>query len=189
MAGPARASRWKKTKDRPEHSKMSESCLSGFVNINGVDALTLFNSGSNTDSVSPDFARVVDLWIFELSKPITLQLGCVGSRGSINFGTHLMVRVGHMPAQMWYLDVVNLDCYDCIMGTPFMRQFNVSLDFGKGQILMGTDKIPALTALQEFTIMRGHRQFTPRKEEPGSLEVKIVEVSDLIAARHSGPAV
>jgi hypothetical protein len=59
--GPSRAARWKKTEDRLERSKTSESCLSGFVNINGVDALTLFDSGSNTNSVSPDFARVADL--------------------------------------------------------------------------------------------------------------------------------
>ena len=46
------------TVTRPEQEDGEELCLTGYVTINGVKAYTLFDSGSMTDAVSPDFARV-----------------------------------------------------------------------------------------------------------------------------------
>ncbi len=61
-------------------------CLTMYAKINGVQALTLFDSGCSIDAISPEFAKVANLSTFKLDTPIPLQLGCVDSRSVINFG-------------------------------------------------------------------------------------------------------
>ena len=55
----------------------------------GVKAYTLFESGSTTDAMSPEFAKVAKMPLYTLERPMTLKLGCVGSKSKINFGTVL----------------------------------------------------------------------------------------------------
>src|SRR6202040_2095875 len=47
-------------------------CLAAYVSINGIRAYMLFDSGSTTDAVSPDLARVAELSLLALDKPVTL---------------------------------------------------------------------------------------------------------------------
>jgi predicted RNA-binding Zn-ribbon protein involved in translation (DUF1610 family) len=105
---PSRSSLRKK-EDQPSRSSKDTAYLSTWVTINGVQALTLFNSGSTTDSISPDFTWVIDLHLFQLMKQVALQLGCVGSRGSINYGMHPTTSFASIKEQPYYLDVVNID--------------------------------------------------------------------------------
>jgi hypothetical protein len=35
-----------------------------------------------------------------------------------------------------YLDIANLDKYDCILGTPFLRKHGISLDFERQEIVI-----------------------------------------------------
>ncbi|KIM85631.1 hypothetical protein PILCRDRAFT_5303 [Piloderma croceum F 1598] len=72
---------------RPIRENDEDLCLAAYVTMNGVKVYTLFDSGSTTDAVSPDFTRVVNVPIYKLEKPLTLQLGCASSRSKINFGT------------------------------------------------------------------------------------------------------
>ena len=44
-------------------------CLAAYLSINGIRAYTLFDSGSTTDAVSPDLARVAELPLLALDKP------------------------------------------------------------------------------------------------------------------------
>jgi len=60
-----------------------------------MDAFALFDSGSSTDLVSPDFARVNDVRIHTLDRPVPLQLNTVGSHASINYGTWTSVELGY----------------------------------------------------------------------------------------------
>ena len=66
--------------------------------------------------------------ILRLEKPATLQLGCLGSRLKINFATIAVVEFSSTTTKN-YLDIVNLDKYDCILETPFLRKHGISLDF------------------------------------------------------------
>ncbi|KAI0039258.1 hypothetical protein FA95DRAFT_1473011, partial [Auriscalpium vulgare] len=107
--------------------------LAAYVTINGQRALALFDSGSTPDLVSPDFARVANLPLFALEKPVPLQLGCVGSRSAINFGTEPSIEFGGLKRQ-WYFDVANIDRYDVIIGTPFLSIIGVVLNFRRREI-------------------------------------------------------
>ncbi|EPT01769.1 hypothetical protein FOMPIDRAFT_1106552, partial [Fomitopsis schrenkii] len=122
--------------------------LTAYVTINGLAALVLLDSGSTTDSLSPDFARVARVPLVELENPAVLQLGCVGSRSRISHGTTVPVMWGSFSREV-YFDVVNLDRYDAVLGTPFMRQFGVCLDFARNAIRLGAELFPALEPREE----------------------------------------
>lgn len=141
--------------DRWRRSKAYESCLAAFVVINGMEAFALFDSGSSADTISPDFAQVSDTRIHTLEKPIPLQLGTVGSRASINYGTWTSVELGDRLVDRYYLDVVNIDRYDAILGAPFMREFGVRLDFQANSIVVGETAIEALLPEEEAALLKG----------------------------------
>lgn len=113
---------------QPTRDRMVSSTMSALVRINGVLAYTLFDSGSTTDSVSPKFAVVAKAKRITLDQQVTLQLGCAGSRSKISYGTRVPVDICGIRGDH-YFDIVNLDRYDCIVGTPFMNQHGVVLDF------------------------------------------------------------
>jgi hypothetical protein len=112
------------TRKKNERPKGKHMCMVAWVEIGGTKALTLFDSGSTLDAVSLDFAQGTNLRTFHLDKPINLQLGCVGSRGSINFGTRANTGIGKLNLEVagHYWDVINLDRYDAVVGVRFMRE-------------------------------------------------------------------
>ena len=145
--------------ERPRRGKAHESCLAVFVEINGMEAFTLFDSGSSADTISPDFAQVSDTRIYTLDKPVPLQLGTVGSRASINYGTQTSVEIGGKKVEKYYLDVVNIDRYDAILGAPFMREFGIRLDFTTNSIVVGETAVEALLPEEEATLLKGRGSY------------------------------
>ncbi|KAK1234691.1 hypothetical protein PQX77_002103 [Marasmius sp. AFHP31] len=69
-----------RTGKHPERSTAEKRCLAAWVVLNGVKGFALFDSGSTADVVSPDFARVARMRIYQLENPLTLQLGTKGSQ-------------------------------------------------------------------------------------------------------------
>lgn len=152
---------------RPERKNGEQLCLAAYVKLNGVKAYTLFDSGSTTDSVSPDFTRVAMMPVKTLEDPVTLQLGCVGSRSKINYGTEVDLEFASI-TDSTYLDIANLDKYDSILGTPFLRRHGISLDFERQEIVIrGKTRIPALPegegTAAAISSPRSTRKQTPRK--------------------------
>ena len=130
--------------ERPIRNYDETTCLAAYVHINGTKAYALFDSGSTTDAVTPDFTQVAQLPVKELVKPVTLQLGCSGSHSKINFATISPIEFASIGADT-YLDIANLDKYDTILGTPFLRQHGIALDFENLEIVVcGKLRIPAL---------------------------------------------
>src|ERR1700720_780951 len=93
---------------RPKCVNGEDICLAAYVSINGIRAYMLFDSGSTTDAVSPDLARVAELSLLALDKPVTLQLGCSGSRSKVNFATTAMINF-ELVHVLTFLDIANLD--------------------------------------------------------------------------------
>lgn len=149
---------------RPITRRIDQTCLSFMMRVNGLDALVLLDSGSTGDSISPDFARVCGARTYELENPATLQLGCVGSRSRINYGTRVPIRIGESEMEI-YLDVVNLDRYDVVLGTPFMRRFGVQLNFENGTVVIQGSLYAALTPREEE-----HQANRRRSRRTGSAE-------------------
>lgn len=86
-----------------------------------------------------------------------LQLGCVGSRSKINYGTRVPVNICGIDSDT-YFDLVNLDRYDCIIGTPFMNTHGVCLDFGNQTIRVNGRTIPAFTLDEEQAFLKERRE-------------------------------
>src|ERR1700720_87215 len=129
---------------RPKRVNGEDICPGAYVSINRIRAYTLFDSGSTTDAVSPNLAQVAELPLLALDKPVTLQLGCSDSRSKVNFATTAMINFELVHALI-FLDIANLDKYDCILGTPFMTKHKIILDLGSHKIIIRSKMcIPAL---------------------------------------------
>jgi len=96
------------------------TCFVVRAKVNGCEALTMVNTGSTMNFVSPAFATVAKLATFMLESQLLLQLGCIGSHSTITHGAHVLVCLGHVTHNT-YFNVANIDWYDCIIGLPFLR--------------------------------------------------------------------
>ena len=80
--------------------------------------------------------------MFALEKPIALQLACIGSRSMINYGTCATIKIGRKVVEE-YFDITNVEHYDAILGTPFLRKMGIVLDFrSPGMAWIGNEVIP-----------------------------------------------
>lgn len=147
---------------RPPRDDNLHRCLAAMVEINGISAYALFDSGSSADVMSPDFARVSECRLFKLDRPVTLQLGCIGSRGMINHGTNAVTKLRGVESRH-YFDIVNVDRYDVILGAPFMTTKKIILDFEKGQVLAGHTAIPTLSVTEEKEVIATRKGKHPSK--------------------------
>ncbi|KAF8231849.1 hypothetical protein L208DRAFT_1274918 [Tricholoma matsutake] len=98
------------------------------MKLHNLEAYVLLNSGCTTDSISPEFTMSANLKAHELEEPVPLQLGTVGSHSKINFGLFTDFEIGGVE-NTHYFDVVNIDRYNAILGTVFMRKHGIMLDF------------------------------------------------------------
>jgi hypothetical protein len=122
--------------------------LTGEVNIAGVSAFVLFDSGAETDALSPDFVRAVHIPLLELPNPLVLQMGTKNSRSCIMYGTNTPVTI-HGVTTTHYFDVVNIDRYDAILGAPWLNANGASLDFGNHTVHIKTGDINTFDVLTE----------------------------------------
>jgi hypothetical protein len=77
--------------DRPRHENHT---LSGYWEINGVQAHCLLDSRSEGVLLSPKFTRATGTKTFALEQPIALQLACIGSPSTINYGMNMTIKFG-----------------------------------------------------------------------------------------------
>ena len=107
------------------------------VNINGHPARALLDSGSLADFMSTTLAEQLNVKLFELAKPLTVQLAVQGSRSKINFGTTVNFQYQGINCER-QLDIANLQNYDLILGTPFLFQHQVMLGLNDTRVIVGS---------------------------------------------------
>src|SRR6202453_2196281 len=98
------------------------------MQIDGVKARVLIDTGCTTDMISLDVLGALDKLLFELSEPVGLQLATKDSKTKINYGYSTHTKLGGFEVKH-YLDVANLDKYDVILGTPFLHKYTVAIVF------------------------------------------------------------
>ncbi|KAK0499324.1 hypothetical protein EDD18DRAFT_1069257 [Armillaria luteobubalina] len=140
-----------------------------YTSVNGILALTLWDSGSMSTAMSPHFADISRALVFNLIEPVTLQLGTVGSCSKINFSTMADLELAGSTYNE-YVDVVNIDRYDLLMGTPFMHCHGVILDFERKCIIInGTDiLVEVIPAVGKAHDARHHRLCHPLPPNGGN---------------------
>jgi hypothetical protein len=65
----------------------------------------------------------------------------------------------------WYLDVVNIDRYDCILGTPFMHRHGIQLDFSTDTIKIAKSSVRTFSAQQEASLLKGQRKVVGQSKD------------------------
>ena len=77
----------------------------------------------------------------------------------INYGTHATIKVGCKVVEE-YFDIGNIEHYDTILGTPFLRKMGIILDFrSPGTIQMGNEVI--LTGKVSFNELKDKNENIP----------------------------
>ncbi|EJD37930.1 hypothetical protein AURDEDRAFT_129203 [Auricularia subglabra TFB-10046 SS5] len=118
------------TEPQPKRARTSRRFFEGYIQIGDLKAHTLVDTGTDTEMISSEFAKVAGVKTFKLDSPVALQMACIGSRSRINFGARLDMQIGNIVIRNKYCDVVNLDRYDLVLGLPFLWQTKAVLDFG-----------------------------------------------------------
>ena len=72
-----------------------------------------------------EFATVMKVLAVELQEQMMLQLAVTGSCSKINYRTWVPIEFGPVTATT-YFDIVNINGYDAILGTPFLWEHGVS---------------------------------------------------------------
>ena len=93
--------------------------LDGFINGNPVRMLV--DSGSMADFISTTLVDQLKLPYDNLENPLSVQLAVRGSRGKINASTSVKMQYEGINETRRF-DVMNIDSYDVILGTPFLFQ-------------------------------------------------------------------
>jgi hypothetical protein len=117
----------------PKREKEASKPIEGFWPVNGQLAHCLVDSGCQGMIMSPAFSRATGVRTFALNKPVVLQLAVKGSKSSIQYGTYTRIEFGDVNV-IEYFDIVNIDYYDVIIGVPFLRRYEIQLDFKLGTI-------------------------------------------------------
>lgn len=117
-----------KVGDVPKQNFRCMGVIEGYMRINGHKAHVLLDGGSTLDMISVNFAVVHKLEMFQLAKPLKLQMAMSGSRSMINYRARAELHIREYKEQR-YFDVVNLDRYHAILGMPFLKQNEVVLNY------------------------------------------------------------
>jgi hypothetical protein len=70
----------------PKQMRAENKTLSAFWDIEDVKAHCLLDSGCEGVMISLEFTRATGMRTFELEHLIGLQLACIGSKSTINYG-------------------------------------------------------------------------------------------------------
>ncbi|KAF5374456.1 hypothetical protein D9615_009125 [Tricholomella constricta] len=149
---------------RPTRKAQERQCFTALVEINGLKAFTLFDSGCTAEAVSPEFAKVAKMKVHQLEEVVPLQLGTKGSRSVINYGTSVPMKYEAIDVSV-YFDIVNLDKYDAIIGIALMRQLEIELDFRHNCVWVGGTPAPTFTVEEETREMA--RRSALRRSDAG----------------------
>ena len=123
--------------DGPRRDFRSLGVIKGYMRINGHKAHILLDGGSTINMISANFTSIYKLDLFQLKKPMKLQMATSGSHSIINFGVKAEIECGDY-SQTCYFDIVNLDRYQVVLGTPFLKQHGVILNYtGSGSFKLG----------------------------------------------------
>ncbi|TDL15616.1 hypothetical protein BD410DRAFT_816934 [Rickenella mellea] len=118
-------------------SRSIPSPLVIMVFINNQAVRALLDTGSLADFMSTTLADQLSLAREPLEKPLPVQLAISGSRTVVNYSATVDLRYQDINERRRF-DIVNLDSYDLILGTPFLFAHKVLLGFNPSQIAIGS---------------------------------------------------
>ena len=131
--------------------------LTALVKVNGIEAYTCWDSGSELDAISPDFTRATGVEPAAKKSALRIRLGTKGSSATTSYEVSPTLDFGNTKFTH-DLDVVNLDRWDLLLGSPFCNKHGVVLNYNDRTIRFGDTVINALSREEEATARRDERQ-------------------------------
>ena len=112
------------------------------VTVDGHPARALLDSRLLGDFMSSTLADQQNVKKVILSTPLALQLAVQGSRLKVNSITAVQLQYQEINEQRTF-DIINLNSYDLILGTPWMHQHQVCIGFNPARVIIGSgDSLP-----------------------------------------------
>ncbi|KIJ49030.1 hypothetical protein M422DRAFT_161809, partial [Sphaerobolus stellatus SS14] len=109
--------------------------------ISGTKAHCLLDSGCEGIMISSELVRANKLPKFELEKPVILQLACVGSKSTVQYGLNTKILLGNEKYDE-YFNITNVNYYDIILGTLFLCWYEILLDLKNNCVKLGKLSFP-----------------------------------------------
>jgi len=109
------------------------------VHLNGHPTWALIDTGSLANFMSSTLADQLKVKKIPLDKPLTIQLAIQGSRLKVNFGTKVHFSYQNVREERFF-DIINLQNYDLILGTPFIFQHQVMVGLNLARVVVGSDQ-------------------------------------------------
>lgn len=119
--------------------------------VNGHKVRALIDSGSLGDFISTTVVDQLKLPKETLANLIGLQMAVAGLRSTINYSVD--VRLGFQTIDcMRRFDVINIDNYDMILGTPFLYQHTIIMSVNPPSVSVGSPKPLPISGDEAFVI-------------------------------------
>ena len=116
-----------KERSRPLQKCNENQPISVFWEIGGIKSHCLIDSRCEGIMISLSFIRAVKIEPFLLNKPIGIQLAVTDSKSVINYGANVTIKYNEKKSKE-YFNIVNIDYYNTILGTPFLKKHKVIID-------------------------------------------------------------
>jgi hypothetical protein len=154
----------------PHQKVQIRHCPTVVLKVNGVDAFVCFNSGSELDTISPDFAQAIGIKPMAKDASIKICLATKGSMSTTSYEVEVNIDLGEATLEP-PLKVLNLDRWDVILGSYFCNRYNVCIDYEKKVIHIGDITIKTLLKDEEASMSRNHGA------QKSSMELKVTAIT------------
>jgi hypothetical protein len=108
------------------------------VCINGEECQALLDSGSLGDFMSTTLAEQLKVERQPLDTQLTVQLAAQGSKTKISYSAEADLTYAKIQSRRRF-DVMNIDGYDLILGTPFIWQHKILVGLNPPRVVVGSD--------------------------------------------------
>ncbi|KAG6879087.1 hypothetical protein C0992_005295 [Termitomyces sp. T32_za158] len=125
------------TARRKAETRLVPKPLVVVVQINGHPARALIDSGSLGNFMSTTIVEQLKVDKQELPEVLPVQLAVQGSRSKVNYGASARFRYQNID-RVQYFDVMNLNGYDLILGTPWLFQHQVTIGLNPPRVVIGS---------------------------------------------------
>ncbi|KDQ13875.1 hypothetical protein BOTBODRAFT_110874, partial [Botryobasidium botryosum FD-172 SS1] len=107
------------------------------VKINDKPVCALLDSGSLADFMSTTLADQLKVPLTQLAKQLSVQMAVTGSRSKVNYSTNVNLKYQAIDETRRF-DIINLDSYNLILGTPFLYQHKAFIGFNPLRVVIGS---------------------------------------------------
>ncbi|KDQ18282.1 hypothetical protein BOTBODRAFT_641321, partial [Botryobasidium botryosum FD-172 SS1] len=97
----------------------------------------LLDLGSLADFVSTTLADQLKVPLMQLTKQLLVQMAVTGSCLKVNYSTDVNLKYQAIDETQQF-DIINLDSYDLILGTPFLYQHKAFIGFSPLWVVIGS---------------------------------------------------